>query len=517
MPPDPMRPTLPLLLALLTTGPALAAELDPGVIDHIQAASVRIDAVGSRSEAQVSGVVVDASGLILTSSRALGCVDTFTVTVPSGHQLDARPVLIDDSVDVAILAVKPKRSHKLEALEPGPPPGPGATVHGWGRKSQLRSGAVRRVEGGHLLVRMASEQPDVGGPLTDAHGRLVGLVGSFWTSQDPEDPRTTGVTIRALTTVLEATNPDGRISKKTFCAGSRQVWGELREATTHLEQGNSEAAETLLGLSLGRKLPEDLQVQLRLLRAEVRLASLDLESAIIDLTAALELEPDNLQALVARGLARNTVGRSEAALRDLDLAIQNGPDDLRAWSVRAQIFYDLDRKEEAEQAVRDWASAGGRGVGGLGLMCRLHLDRAGYDDAKSSCLAAIASGWSEPRVFVDRARRLRERGDFGGALATLDVGLDGGLKDPAARYERTLLRLHFDRAEEALADAILVTEQRPGDGPAWYARAYALGRLGRPAEAIAAARRAAELGQPGAEELVTFLKAGGQPGRLELQ
>ena len=48
-------------------------------------------------------------------------------------------------------------------------------------------------------------------------------------------------------------------------------------------------------------------------------------------------------------------------------------------------------------------------------------------------------------------------------------------------------------------------------------RAYALGRLGRPADAIAAGRRAAELGQEGAEELVRALKAGGQPGRLELR
>ena len=508
-----------LLLFVLLSAPttAAAAELDPAIVDHVQAASVRIDATGARTEASFSGVVADVSGLVLTSAHALGCVDTVVVTTASDHALDARVVLLDDVADVAILAVKPTRAAKLRALEPGIPPGPGASVHAWGRASQLRSGQVRRVEGGALRIALPTTLADIGGPVVDRQGQLVGLVTGWEPGRTADDPRTRAVGSRTLGEILEGTNPDGRVSRKTLCAGARKVWEELRSAAMHLERGELEAAETLLGLALGRQLPAPVQVELRLMRARVRLTGRDLESAIIDLTAALELEPDQAEALVARGLARNEVGRHEAALRDLDDAVEHAPEDLVARATRAEILYDLDRKPEAEEAIRGWATAGGRAPDGLGLLCRLHLDRSGYDEASSSCRAAIASGWDQPRVFIDRGRQLREQGDLTGALQTLDAGLDGGLQDLAARYDRALLRLHFDRAEGALADAAAVTEAQPDHGPAWYARAYALGRLGRPADAIAAAKRAAELGQTGAQELVSFLKAGGQPARLELQ
>ena len=510
------------LLALITASTllistALAAELDSSTTEHIHAATVRIDASGARTEASFSGVVVDASGLVLTSAHALGCVDEVVVTTATDHALDARVILLDDEADLAVLAVRPKRAAKLRALEPGIPPGPGATVHAWGQASSLRSGQVRRVEGGTLQVQMPTLSTDIGGPVVDGQGHLVGLITGWQPGRAADDPLSLAVGARKIGTIIEDTNPDGRVSKKTLCAGARKVWEELRSATDHLEQGDLEAAETLLGLALGRQLPDSMQVELRLMRAQVRTAGRDLESAIIDLTTALELQPDQPDALVARGLARNEVGRHEAALRDLDEAIQHLPHDLRAWSTRAEILYDMDRKPEAEEAIRSWATAGGRAAEGLGLLCRLHLDRAGYDEANSSCRAALASGWNDPRAFLDRARQLRERGDLGGALKTLDAGLDGGLQEPATRYERALLRLHFDRAEGALADAVVLTEASPDHAAAWYAQAYALGRLGRPAEAIAAAKKAAELGHDGAEEMVHFLKAGAQPARLELQ
>jgi len=502
----------PLLASLLLALPASAA--DPPT-DPVLAASVRVDARGRQSSATFSGTLVDSDHLVITSAHAIGCVDELVVTA-AGHELDARVALLDDGVDLAVLSIKPKRSMKLQALSVGIPPGPGATVQAWGAASGLRAGPVRRVQGGTVLARLPSALQDLGGPVVH-NGGLVGVVVGWQPGRDDDDPRSAAVGARSISAVLERADPDARVSRKTLCAGAREVWTELRDATIHLEQGNLEAAETLLGLALGRDLDEDLRVRLRLLRARVRVTADKLEPAIIDLTAALELQPENPEALAARGLARNTVGRHEAALRDLDEAIQHDPDDLRAWITRAQILYDLGDKEQAEEAVRGWATAGGRDADGLALLCRLHLDRAGYDEANSSCKAALASGWSEPRVFIDRARQQREAGDLGGALRTLDAGLEGGLVDLDARYERAILRLHFDRVDDALADAVVVTDGKPDHGPAWYARAYALGRLGRPADAIAAAKRAAELGQPGAEELVSFLKAGGQPGRLQLQ
>lgn len=507
-------PGLILLIPLLLPGLARAA--DPPT-DPILAASVRIDARGRSAQTSFSGVVVDASGLVLSSAHAIGCVDEIVVTTASEHQLDARLVLLDDEADLAVLAIKPRRAMKLGALEVGTPPGPGAAVSAWGATSLLRSGAVRRVEGGALQVRLASGAADLGGPVVDGQGRLVGLVTGWRTARATDDPRTFAVGARAIAATLEQADPGGRVSRKRICAGAREVWSELRDATLHLEQGNLEAAETLLALALGRDLDEAMRVRLRLLRARVLVDADKLEPAIIDLTAALELEPDNPEALAARGLARSAVGRHEAALRDLDEAIQHEPDDLRAWITRAQILDRLGRKERAEEAVRGWATAGGRDIDGLALLCRLHLDRDAWDDAKSSCKAALAAGWSEPQVFLQRSRALRDAGDFGGALRALDAGLDGGLDDVDARYDRALLRLHFDQAQGALADAVAVTETKPDHGPAWYARAYALGRLGLPADAIAAAKTAVELGQPGAQELVSFLKAGGQPGRLELQ
>ncbi len=79
-----------------------------------------------------------------------------------------------------------------------------------------------------------------------------------------------------------------------------------------------------------------------------------LEKALADLDAALQSNASYVDALVARGRIRNTLGRTQPAFDDLSRAIQLDSKRGDAYGTRGRIYYGA---KEYEQAVQDFDTA----------------------------------------------------------------------------------------------------------------------------------------------------------------
>jgi tetratricopeptide (TPR) repeat protein len=73
------------------------------------------------------------------------------------------------------------------------------------------------------------------------------------------------------------------------------------------------------------------------------------EEALQDLNRALELDPNNTQALGLRGNTYLTMKRYEQALRDLNRALQLDPNNAQTLGLRGDTYRKMKRYEQALQ------------------------------------------------------------------------------------------------------------------------------------------------------------------------
>lgn len=81
----------------------------------------------------------------------------------------------------------------------------------------------------------------------------------------------------------------------------------------------------------------------------------EFENAVADLTAAIDLKPDLLNAYISRGMAYGQLGLSAAAVADFTHAIDLDPKNARAYYARGLEYWEagdyLKAKEDYDKAV----------------------------------------------------------------------------------------------------------------------------------------------------------------------
>ena len=146
------------------------------------------------SQSLGSGVVVDASGLILTNAHVVKGVDVLHIRTPEGDDLEAKIIGTDPDVDLALLRASDSRglkpaplgdSNRLQVGEwvvaIGNPLGLHHTVTAGILSAKARTLDDSGVE--YLQTDAAISPGSSGGPLFDLSGRIVGInVGILSTS-----------------------------------------------------------------------------------------------------------------------------------------------------------------------------------------------------------------------------------------------------------------------------------------------------------------------------------------------
>ncbi len=154
--------------------------------------------------------------------------------------------------------------------------------------------------------------------------------------------------------------------------------------------------------------------------------------AIDDFNRALELQPGNVDALMARGAAYSELGQQARAIADLDRAVQLAPGSSEAHHSRAVAF---GRVGDSKRALEDYDAALKLNAGNVGAL----VDRAGlqaslknYELAIQDLDAAISISADGAAAHYNRGFAHFARGDYDKAITdySMAIALDPALATP---------------------------------------------------------------------------------------
>lgn len=201
---------------------------------------------------------------------------------------------------------------------------------------------------------------------------------------------------------------------------------------------------------------------------------------------ALGLKPAFREALAARAVTLQKIGRTQEALADLAAILQIDPENDEALYMIGAIHQSRGESAEAlaayERAIRrkpDYCEA---------LLNRgVLLDQIGQCDAAlASFDSALALRPNDSIVHFNRGSVLQRLGRFDAALAAYDQARALGANDPEVELNRGNALQKLGRFTEALAGYERALALRPHYPQAHYNRGIALQRLGQLVEAVAA-------------------------------
>jgi serine protease Do len=157
----------------------------PAEVQRRRGSAVCIRAVVKDRPLQLSGFVVDTSGLILCTAHMLKNPTQITIVPPAGGSVGGAIVKIDYRKDLALIDCSRAFGGAVSLNNHKPAPGTGVKVftigcprgHAGTVISGVVSGPPRLVEGQPLIqVRMEVEPGSSGSPVFDEQGDLVGVV-----------------------------------------------------------------------------------------------------------------------------------------------------------------------------------------------------------------------------------------------------------------------------------------------------------------------------------------------------
>ena len=205
--------------------------------------------VDGRRRIPATGVVWDASGLVVTADHVLERDDDITVSLPDGSSVAATVAGRDPGSDVAVLRLADAGSLTAGETAPDASGRVGSLVLALGRPSaagveaslgavSAQGGPWRTFRGGQVGGYLRSDVTFFpgfsGGPLVDAAGRVVGMNSSRL-------GRGAGLTIpsAALAPIVQALAERGRVSRGYLGIGSQTVPlpSSLREKLEGQESG----------------------------------------------------------------------------------------------------------------------------------------------------------------------------------------------------------------------------------------------------------------------------------------
>ncbi len=160
------------------------------------------------------------------------------------------------------------------------------------------------------------------------------------------------------------------------------------------------------------------------------------DRAIEDFDKVLVLQPDNVDALIARGNAYSQLGDNGRALADLDRAIALAPDNAQAYVVRGLAN---NRRGQKQLAMQD------------------------YD-------AALQRAPRYPQALANRAALLSEEGKYDQAIGDLDESIKADPDNPVAYYNRGYAYFAKHDYDKALADYDAAIRLEPDMGLAYNNR-----------------------------------------------
>lgn len=180
------------------------------------------------------------------------------------------------------------------------------------------------------------------------------------------------------------------------------------------------------------------------------------EESIRAANRVLEREPENVVALYSRGVAELSAGIPEAALASVDQILSMHPEDHLATLLRGSALTDLDRDEEAEEALKGLAERAAEGDDAVNAARKCAALGVFYSGQESNTKAAETFDRCLARYPNDRALQQHSAdfyistADNDRAVAVWRAAVDATPEDLGLRSKLMNMLFRYGRQPEAL-------------------------------------------------------------------
>ena len=219
-------------------------------------------------------------------------------------------------------------------------------------------------------------------------------------------------------------------------------------------------------------------------RANLRLIRGATSPAIRDYDEAIWREPDNPEYYQRRGMAYVRLGRKSEAVADFEHAIRLDPARASAYRARGSAYVELGQPELAvpsfDEAVRLDPQDPGAYYGRA--QARASLGQA--EEALADFDAAIRLFADDPEAYKGRGKAHVELGALESAVADFGSAIRLAPRDPEPLRLRAAAYIELGRLDDAIADLDGAIRMDSGDATSINARGLAYLELGEPEKAV---------------------------------
>lgn len=242
--------------------------------------------------------------------------------------------------------------------------------------------------------------------------------------------------------------------------GNDAVADLIKRAQTLWDQGDTEAALVLLDAALEQE-PDNVEA-LRT-RGGVRFEENDDVGAAADFDRAVDLDPADVAAAVGQGRVAMATGRFADAIVSFSVALRLNPGDATALTGRAASYHHIGRWDRSLADYRAFRTL--QPSWDVGLFGELRaLSRLGRTEEALGLIRAKLESAPENAVALQALVMLAKRdGDYAEALAALDAGLAASPDDFSLLSQRGEARALAGDADGARADFSLMRRMAAGD------------------------------------------------------
>ena len=321
------------------------------------------------------------------------------------------------------------------------------------------------LEGGDQTIEGGGYRLERSGVLADGVAEIVVTTTSLAsevTAEEMAEARTRAENASALPLRLRA--PADYVATPADAArrdpGASDTADLIERADRLSDDGDYEGALALLDAAIERE-PENAEALKA--RGGTRYAARDYDGARADYDRAVDLDPADQAAASAQGVIAYAQGKYDEAVVNLSVALRLNPADVRALATRAGAYYQLGRWERALSDYRALKSAApDSSAGAYGeLRTLLRLDRT--QEARDLVAAALEDEPTDT-VALDALVRLEKRaGTPDQALPALDRALETAPGSLELLSLRGQLRASSGDAAGARADFAAMRAIDPGD------------------------------------------------------